>query len=629
MSESSEKTYLNRRETVVGLTSLALGSTALAPEAIAQSPAPNFHITGYTDKESYTPGEKVTLYLSAFDNKKDGKLVGTPVTMPLVNVTWNLYDSLDDTIKASGQITINKKYEPKDSVDQGWATDGFITLPVNLVAGCYYIRFNIGTWKYIYFVVREPSRVNLATKNIKPADILVVISTWTMQAYNAFGGRSAYIGSPISTKLSLARPYGDTFRDRWVQDPNKTQVYKFGMGHVANWLRKEYSCNFATDADLHFNTDELLKGRKCVVFIGQNEYWTREMRDNLQNYLNAGGNMANLAGCTQWWRTIYSAEGKTLDFSDKLANPKVRWHTLSGGGSAKIMFGTGFEHGAFNKNRRDSLDATIYNSQHWLYDGSGVQNYETFGKALALAPYEVDGVNLQWLGLEPRVAPNSSTPSSFVVLASADLRNLDWEKPANDSGLYNWTIGMYTTNSGGRVFSAATVHWGHAFTAAELASETQNPPIHLTRNFLRSCLAGKVLLENRAAYPVSNIGFRYVYQTATPSAGWTPTQVALLLARPDDTDAVPLYRFVTHKEHPDNKKFKVWRETLSTDRSLATIDGWQFASIVGHVFKTQKPGTRPVYAFVTKRPEGDTERFSVRSRAMDREINGGIKFYVY
>jgi hypothetical protein len=648
--------HVGRREAVVGLASMALGASGFAPMANAQT-TPSYFITGYTDKESYVPGESVVLYLSAMVSTTT-----TAIRGPLpVNVFWNLYDTLDNTIKATGTITVSNTYTETQSGDQAWASDGSIVLPGNLTSGCYYFEFAGIKNKNTYIVVREPARASLAASKAKPADLVVVIPTWTMQAYNFFGNGSAYAGrgKGIQRYLSLARPYGDVFYERWLNpDLNKVNTtsmenWRHAMGPICNWLRREFNCTFVCDADLHFNTDELLRERKCVVFIGQNEYWTDEMRATLEAYLNIGGHMANLAGCTQWWRSPYNPTGRILDFSSKIdlvGGRNIRWHTQTPAKSAKLLFGTGFEHGAFNNQRLPSLDATVYNHKHWLYDDSGVRNYSTFGNSLGLAPYEVDGVQLVWtMGddnvRQPTVAPNWVTPSSFVVLATSDLTNVQWDKPANPSvggvsSLYNWTIGLFNTNSGGRVFSSATVHWGAAFTDAELAKTPQNVAIHMTRNFLRSCAPLKTLqsvtrevtalYEHRSDFMRNNT-FRYTYHKLPKSASvaWTPTHAALFLANKGEPGAVPLFRFHRLSPFPGQPGRDFLHETLSTDRTLQS-QGWSFGHTVGYAFTTQRPGTRPVYSYLNKRyPNATIERLTTRQEPLDYEEFNGIRFYVY
>ena len=45
---------------------------------------------------------------------------------------------------------------------------------------------------------------------------------------------------------------------------------------------------------------EVLEGYPCVVFIGHDEYWSWEMRDTVDAYVEAGGRIARFAGNFMW-----------------------------------------------------------------------------------------------------------------------------------------------------------------------------------------------------------------------------------------------------------------------------------------------------------------------------------------
>jgi hypothetical protein len=50
---------------------------------------------------------------------------------------------------------------------------------------------------------------------------------------------------------------------------------------------------------LHFNP-EILHGYDCVVRVGHDEYWTGEMRDAIDEYVERGGRVARFAGNFMW-----------------------------------------------------------------------------------------------------------------------------------------------------------------------------------------------------------------------------------------------------------------------------------------------------------------------------------------
>jgi hypothetical protein len=59
---------------------------------------------------------------------------------------------------------------------------------------------------------------------------------------------------------------------------------------------------------LHFNP-EILHGYDCVVRVGHDEYWTWEMRDAIDEYVERGGRVARFAG-NFMWQTRFEPGGK-------------------------------------------------------------------------------------------------------------------------------------------------------------------------------------------------------------------------------------------------------------------------------------------------------------------------------
>jgi len=615
--DAAHSPNIDRRMAIASM--FSMGAAGAMGQAVAQT---NPVIFGYTDKESYAPGERVRLHLSA----ENFAAPDFPIS-----AQWQLREPVNNVVRASGPVRVVASYPRLVAGDQQWPVAAEIQIPNNLPSGVYYIVFNRGSWARIWLIVRESAA--------RRADFLVVIPTFTVAAYNAFGGKSTYVyNSPTgpATSVSLARPNFEAMQGNWY--PN--------LNDFTKWLSSQYDCSYASETELHEDPN-LLTGRKCVIFVGHNEYYTWQIRRNLEAYLARGGNMASFGGNTCWWLIEYDKDSRSITVEKQTEAQKNKWYWHRLGYSAKAQFGCGFENGAFNYKKRPSLAATVYNTQHWLYDGSGVLPNQTFGPSLGrrnnkgvplgLASYEVDGIDVEWTrnpsgGFTPVAKIDNGTSPRFKVLAFSDLTGVDWEKPANKPGTtYNWTTGFYDTPSGGRVFNAGTIEWGHAFEDST-GAVVDSPALHLTRNFLNSCMAGRVLYEHDAPYPSLRNALRpsylrrYVYSTSpTLPNGWISTDGALLLANSTDAEAVPLYRFVKHDLMPNTTR-RVWLECLHTENQRA---GWKLSGVVGHVFKTQRPRTRPVHVYFSEWPEGVSERLSVRREAKQGETYGGVRFYTY
>ena len=146
------------------------------------------------------------------------------------------------------------------------------------------------------------------------ARILVVIPDNTYEAYNFWGGRSLYGYAhnngqlewaypqtasfiPYSFRVSFLRPFMSFGAKKW-QDQEVPLI---------QWLerqaiRVEMCC--ASDLD---DPDALnFLGRyKLVVTVGHSEYWSGNMKHNLQQFIDQGGNAAFLGGNICYWQVRF------------------------------------------------------------------------------------------------------------------------------------------------------------------------------------------------------------------------------------------------------------------------------------------------------------------------------------
>ncbi len=114
------------------------------------------------------------------------------------------------------------------------------------------------------------------------------------------------------------------------------------------------------------------------------------------------------------------------------------------------LFGVGFDHGAAGWS---PAPYTIHFSDHWVFNGL----QPPAGQPWTTSPFLVYETDAAAFVVEPegypRVTATDGTPSSFVVLASADLR--EWGPKPGFA-----TMGIYSR--GGTVFNAGTTAWVEA-----------------------------------------------------------------------------------------------------------------------------------------------------------------------
>jgi hypothetical protein len=138
--------------------------------------------------------------------------------------------------------------------------------------------------KEIYF--------NLKPRTLKGYDLVCVLPTFTWQAYNRIGGGSFYnnIKGPELT-VSLHRPLSRN-RDNFVDA---------AIPFLAMFEREGIRWACVDSSDLHF--DRLPSGKAPVIaLLTHDEYWSREMRERIDRYLDAQGVVLVAAGNVCWWR---------------------------------------------------------------------------------------------------------------------------------------------------------------------------------------------------------------------------------------------------------------------------------------------------------------------------------------
>lgn len=151
----------------------------------------------------------------------------------------------------------------------------------------------------------------------------------------------------------------------------------------------------------------------------------------------------------------------------------VEWYSAPVAQPENSLTGVSFRNGAgIWQPGNSSMGEKAYQvrfANHWVFEGTGLHENDTFGRGENIVGYETDAAEYVETDGIPRVTGRDGTPPTFVVLATADLR--DW-LPYGKGGYA--TIGIYRRT--GTVFTAATTDWANGFQFPE--SEVQQ----ITRN---------------------------------------------------------------------------------------------------------------------------------------------------
>jgi hypothetical protein len=396
----------------------------------------NAEIQGYASRTSVNQGGSIDFHVRTINTNSytlsifrmgwysgtGGRLMLGPVTLPGV-------------VQPMPRAPV---YPPSGTgiVECNWSTSYSLTVPTDWVSGVYLVKLSLSSpakESYIVFVVRDDAR---------NSPILFQSSVTTYQAYNEWGGSSLYTntsgGDKTGVKVSFNRPYWRNFGAGDFISLNGAPGYEMQM---VRWLESQgYDVTYATDVDTHENPNTVLS-HKVFLVVGHDEYWSRNMRDNVIQGRDAGVNLGIFAGNVLFWQVRFepSSTGiadrtmvgyKDLASMDPVSDPRLvttRWRDL-GEPEGELL---GVQYNLFSA--PTVSDIVVTNASHWLFDGTGVTNGTIFPN---VEGYETDS-------LYP--------PSGATVLAHSPY-------PRDNPQVFG-DMTIYTAASGALVFATGTIEW--------------------------------------------------------------------------------------------------------------------------------------------------------------------------
>ncbi|WP_228153824.1 N,N-dimethylformamidase beta subunit family domain-containing protein [Acinetobacter sp. AKBS16] len=377
-------------------------------------------VFGYSSATSVLPGSSISFYLST----------DVPGVMNLTIErigTTSVSSTITTTLFTRSLPTTN----PWEGF--GWPVSTTFNIPSNWPSGLYRLAYM--SQDVLTFVIRPviPAAVS---------KVLLQVSFLTPTAYNAAGGKSLYdfnsVGGARANKVSFNRSGG-------------TPASNGPESILIHWLETEgIAIEYCSSVDLH-SISNLLTNYECLIIAGHDEYWTRAMRDQTEQFIANGGNLIILSGNT-CYRAVRLEQGNRMVVFYKFAgsdpnqnayDTTVAWAEPPLNRPQNSFLGTGFTEGAYGGT---ATAYTIRFPEHWVFNGvlsttttSAFMTYETDAAAYV---DEEEGY--------PRVTGDENTPLTMTVLASAELGS--WTgKPGRA------TMGIFSHN--GTVFNAATTDW--------------------------------------------------------------------------------------------------------------------------------------------------------------------------
>ncbi len=326
-------------------------------------------------------------------------------------------------------------------------------------SGVYLVKLSgspSGKQSYITFVVRDDYR---------HSDILFQTSVNTYQAYNFWGGYSLYT-KPRSYRVSFNRPYRNGYG---------SGDFLFWEYSLARFLEREgYDVTYTTDIDTHAH-GELLAQHKAFLSVGHDEYWSWDMRNNIEAARERGVNLGFFGANIGYWqirfepspvtgqanRTIVCYKSSVTDPLASDPDPRKRQLTTTRFREAPVNRPEDALIGVMYDKALAGADIVVQQPSSWVFQDTGVDQGDHMPGLLG---YEAD-----------RMFDHAPAGTERIAHSPYD---------GNDETLYS-DMTIYEWFSGSRVVATGSMQWnwgldesfalrGRTFTNASARAATRN-----------------------------------------------------------------------------------------------------------------------------------------------------------
>jgi hypothetical protein len=304
------------------------------------------------------------------------------------------------------------------------------TIPSTWTPGEYAIKLSSGNTATIAY---------LAIGNPGEEPILFVSATNTFQAYNTWGGASAYKNE--SYVIDYNRPIDGSAR-LGFRESEYPLIYL---------LEKEgYSTAIITDETFR-QYPHILANHKVIIFGTHSEYWSQSEMDQVKAANASGAAVINFGGNEAYWRIRFEANRQYSIYKKKALDPNViepsiAFTTLQES-SAKI-FGTGY--GCKRVEGNPVIPATSWLLKSTPLLASAIKNNNT---TISLPPVFLG--NLSEIDAVQKDIEASNVPQDTQYLSPTTIKCI------GGSHATTWSIAYRPVSpTHGMVFNASTMGWG-------------------------------------------------------------------------------------------------------------------------------------------------------------------------
>jgi hypothetical protein len=452
-------------------------------------PATKREIEGYASATSVPRGGTIALYVNTRS---------TTYLLEVFRVGW--YEGLGAR-RVFGPVTVAGTVQAEPAmqaatglVDCAWADPYVLATDDTWTSGVYLARLTAndsGAQSYIVFVVRDDDRA---------ADLLFQSSVTTYQAYNPWGGKSLYHwGSSEQQRaamVSFNRPYAANpaapcgagageFLANLQPHPDAYGPSNAGWEcNMLRWLEREgHDVAYCTNLDTHARPDSL---RRCKAFlsVGHDEYWSWEMRRNVEAARDVGVHLGFFSANSAYWQVRLepspasgSADRIMVCHKKAKRDPLLaseprrvtdKWRSSTVDRPEEQLIGVMYAGDPVDG------DIVIAAASHWVFDRTGLANG---ARLRGLLGYEVDSVQGQG-------------PAGVQILAASPWTTLT--EPRRHGVAH---MSLYEAPSGALVFATGSIQWAWGlddFNAPSLrTSRLCDAAQQITRNVLARLAAIK------------------------------------------------------------------------------------------------------------------------------------------
>ena len=257
----------------------------------------------WLNKTSAGCGDQIQIHASLYGSR-DSQFINGPRTIQAMRIGWYQGSGARE-VWNSGPIKLKsqKVIYPKNAlrmVDTKWPTTATIKVGANWTPGFY------------LFVTRamdghiENAAPLIIRSPLGSSKLLLIHSFLTWNAYNSFGGRSAYFGTG-ATKTEMRKDRSRVVSlDRPIVGSGGFAVHRDAISLVQFLEREGISVDQESDIDID-SWPSITKSYSGLLLGGHPEYFTRRIFDSLLAARNSGINLAILGGNTAVWQTRLTA----------------------------------------------------------------------------------------------------------------------------------------------------------------------------------------------------------------------------------------------------------------------------------------------------------------------------------